>query len=133
MTQISDNQGQQAGVPAQGQNSVPQQPMPPQFVAPPAPNGMPGYWQWHPNTSAPVFVVQQPQAPSGVTSGTAIFALLMSLLWLGGIGSVLGLIFGIIGARECDRTGQAGHGVATAAALLGFFGLLFSPVLYASF
>jgi hypothetical protein len=52
----------------------------------------------------------------------------MSLLWLFGVGSLLGLILGISSAKECDRTGEAGHGLATAAAILGFFGLLVAVI-----
>ena len=76
----------------------------------------------------PYFVPVQPPAPPRTTNGTAIFALIVSLLWIGGIGSIIGLIFGIVGAKECDRTGQPGHGLATAAAILGFFGIILALV-----
>lgn len=63
------------------------------------------------------------------TNGAVIFALIMSLLWLGGIGSVLGLVFGVAGARQCDRTGESGHAVGVIAAVLGLLGA-FAGMLY---
>lgn len=145
MTQIDDNRGQQfttAQEPPrwsppgyQGPPSGPwQQPMQHQqfIAAPPAPYlGAQGHWQWQPTAPGPMFI-QQP-AVARPTNGTAIFAFVMSLMWIFGIGSILGLIFGIVAARECNRTGEPGNGLATAAAILGFLGLLFSPALFSSF
>lgn len=153
MTQISDNE-QASTTPApeaQGQPSTGPTPpwTPPHGQAPQwnpyqgqAPYGQPQYWPpqppagWqqgpYPYPVAQPYFVPVPQPVSRPTSGTAIFALIMSLLWLGGIGSILGLILGITSAKECDRTGEPGHGIATAAAILGFFGLLLMFVAIAS-
>ena len=152
MTQISDNEQASGTFGAQSQGQAPHGAVPPwtppQGQAPQwgrpqgqAPYGQPQYWGpqppagWQQPNGAPyAYPVMQPyfvpvqQPTARPTSGTAIFALIMSLLWLGGIGSLLGLILGISSAKECDRTGEGGHGLATAAAILGGFGLLFTLI-----
>lgn len=127
MTQVSDDQAngnQQSGAPVGPQQGwqpssgrVPAMP-PPNWQKPQQPAGMMPYPYPGPPYPYPV-----PQARPQ-TNGTSVFAFIMALLWLGGIGSILGLIFGIVGAKECERTGEAGSGLATAAAVLGLLGTI---------
>ena len=55
------------------------------------------------------------------TNGKAIAALVTALagLMLCGLPSIAGLILGIMGMRECRRTGQDGYGIALAGTIIG--------------
>lgn len=60
------------------------------------------------------------------TSGLAIAALVLGLLWVGGIGSILALVFGVIAIGQIKRSeGQiTGRGMALAGAILGGLGVV---------
>jgi hypothetical protein len=58
------------------------------------------------------------------TNGTAIASLVLSLVWLYGIGSVLAIFFAHKAKKEIARTGQGGTGLATAGNIVGWLGLL---------
>jgi len=102
----------------------------------------PGWWQasdgrWYPPSSLPQVV--QPPAPAygyappvRKTNGLAIASLVLSLLWLAGLGSVLGVIFGISSRRSIKRSqGQeAGGGLAIAGLVVGILGVLGSVLFY---
>jgi hypothetical protein len=70
----------------------------------------------------PVAVPVQPRT----TNGSAIFAFIMALLWIGGLGSLLGLLVGIAARKEIAAKGQAGDGLAIAASIIGGLGLFFT-------
>jgi hypothetical protein len=55
------------------------------------------------------------------TNSFAIASLACSILlsWLFGVGGVLGLVFGIIGLKQCSRLGQRGRGLAVAGIIIG--------------
>lgn len=72
----------------------------------------------------PVERIVYVERPRRKVNGTAIFALIMSWMWLIGIGSLLGLIFGIISVRECQRRDEAGEVVGHLAWISGLVGLL---------
>ncbi|WP_221632395.1 DUF4190 domain-containing protein [Oryzihumus leptocrescens] len=57
-------------------------------------------------------------------SGQAITAFILSLLWLGGIGSIVGLFLSISAMRETRDGRRAGQGLAVAALILSVLGLL---------
>lgn len=59
-------------------------------------------------------------------NGLAIAALVLSLLWLAWVGSVLGVIFGLVahGQIKRSRGGERGDGLAIAGATVGGLGLL---------
>jgi Domain of unknown function (DUF4190) len=71
---------------------------------------------------------QQPYPPGGAqsTNGLAIASLVLSIVWLGGLGSVLAVIFGIVARRQIRASGgrQGGDGVALAGLLIGIVGVL---------
>lgn len=58
------------------------------------------------------------------TSGYAIASLVVGVLWIAGLGSILAIVFGILGRRECDRGEATGRGMATAGLVIGVLGLL---------
>ena len=45
----------------------------------------------------------------------AITSLVLSLLWIVGLGSLIGIVFGFVALRQISRTGQRGHGLAVRA------------------
>jgi hypothetical protein len=68
----------------------------------------------------------QPYAPSRKqgTNGMAVASLVLSLVWIWGLGSLLAVIFGVIGRRQTRETGQGGSGLATAGLIIGIVGLV---------
>ncbi len=54
----------------------------------------------------------------------AITGFILSLLWLGGLGSLAGLCLGAIAMRRTRQRNQAGRGLAIAALILGIVGVL---------
>jgi hypothetical protein len=118
----------------------------------------PGWWQasdgrWYPPHQHPGYVPPPPPpsapprtpspyawapwlAPAAlpVTSALAIASLVLSILWLGGLGSLLAVIFGIV-ARSQIGTSQGrkrGAGLATVGLTIGLIGLAGAAGLYAS-
>jgi hypothetical protein len=87
---------------------------------PPYPGGPPaGYpqagWQGAPGWVAPA-----------ATSGLAVASLVLAILWLGGFGSVLGVIFGIVALSQIGKSQgrKEGKGVAIAGIAVGGLGVL---------
>jgi hypothetical protein len=67
-----------------------------------------------------------PTEQAGKTNRTAIWALVLSVLTLGGIGSLLGIVLGAKARRRAMESGQGRIGVATAAIIIGAVTLLAS-------
>jgi Domain of unknown function (DUF4190) len=67
----------------------------------------------------------RPAAPFPETSGAAIVSVLLGVLWFGGIGSVLALVFGYRARRQIKNSAgsQKGSGLATAGIILGWIGI----------
>lgn len=87
----------------------------------------PGWWQasdgrWY------------PPSPVRKTNGLAVASFVLSLLWIGGLGSLLSVIFGISSRRSIKRSqGQeTGKGFATAGLIIGILGILGSLVVYSA-
>jgi hypothetical protein len=55
----------------------------------------------------------------------AIASLVLGILWLWGLGSLLALIFGMVGRNQIDASAghQGGRGLAVAGIVLGIIGL----------
>lgn len=96
---------------------------------------------WSPPAgSPPQYVGPVPYAPGYYptgptpwsTNGMAVASLVLAILWLGGIGSVLGVIFGHVARRQIKRRPQRGAGVGLAGLIIGYVGVVASVVLYAS-
>jgi hypothetical protein len=67
------------------------------------------------------------------TSGLAIASLVLSILWIGGLGSLLAVIFGAIALSKINRSGGwvRGRGLAGAGLTIGVVGLLGTVALVA--
>jgi uncharacterized protein DUF4190 len=65
------------------------------------------------------------------TNGLAVTSFVLSLLWFGGLGSILAIIFGVIGRKQVKESGQGGGGLATAGLVIGIVGVVGAVVLWA--
>lgn len=70
----------------------------------------------------------QPQPPYVYAAkppydGLAITSFILSLLWIGWLGSILAVIFGHIALHNIRRTQASGRGLAIAGLILGYAGL----------
>ena len=70
--------------------------------------------------------------PQKRTSGYAVASLVLSVLWIGGIGAVLAVPFAARARRDIRRSGGelAGAGMATAGLVIGIVGLVGAVVLW---
>ena len=64
-------------------------------------------------------------------SGSAITAFILGVLWLGGIGSIVGLFLSISAMRETRAGLKSGQGLAVAALIVSILGLLSAVVFLA--
>jgi Tfp pilus assembly protein PilE len=81
-----------------------------------------------PGYAAPTYGTQvYAPAPSG-TDALAITSLVTSLLWLGGAGSVAGIITGHMSRSKARREGREPSGMALAGLILGYIGATFIVV-----
>jgi len=75
-----------------------------------------------------------PGAPSAVpvTSGLAIAALVLSLLWLGGLGSLVAVVLAGVAMADirASRGRRQGRGLATAGLVIGVVGVLTTAALF---
>jgi hypothetical protein len=88
----------------------PQQPQQPYGGYPPSQPGYPPYPGY--GYGYPPYPVQAPM------SGLAIASFVLSLVWLGGLGSILALLFGLVALRQIKQTGQRGRGFAIAGVVI---------------
>lgn len=60
------------------------------------------------------------------TNGLAVASLVLGILWLGGVGALLALIFGYISKGQIDRSSgrQSGRGMAITGIVLGWVGIV---------
>ena len=109
--------------------STSEQPTPP----PPA-----GHPPLQPNYPPPTVVyAYPPPAPAAApaararTNGLGIAALVLSILWIWGLGSLLAVIFGFVAMGQIDRSNgtQNGRGLALAGAIVGMVGLVGAAIL----
>lgn len=77
--------------------------------------------------------VRPPASGYPTTNGTAIMALVATLIPVPVVGGVLGVVLGIFGLREIRRYGQTGPAIAVAAIVLGAMELILVIVLLLSF
>jgi hypothetical protein len=91
--------------------------------APPPGNAPPGYGVPPPGYGPPSYGAYQPQRR---TSGLAIASLVLSILWLAGLGSLLAVIFGLSARKSIRRShGQvSGGGMALAGLIIGIVGVI---------
>ena len=67
-----------------------------------------------------------PSAPPATqrTSKMAIWSLVLSIINLGGLGSVAGIALGLAARSKIARTGERGHGLAIAGIIIGVVTLI---------
>lgn len=75
-------------------------------------------------------LAQEPHLTVRPFSGRAVAAFVLSLLWLGGLGSLAAIFLAAEALRRIRRFGQAGQGLAVTALILGILGFL-SAALFA--
>lgn len=70
-------------------------------------------------------IYQPVYAPAPKPNGLAIASLVLGILWIYWIGSILALIFGMVGKSQIDNSGgaQSGRGMAIAGIVLGWVGV----------
>jgi Domain of unknown function (DUF4190) len=102
----------------------------------------PGWWmasdgKWYPPSAPPV--ATRPPVPvygyaslAQSTNGLAVASFVLSLLWIGGLGSLLAVIFAISARRSIMRSGgrEGGDGLAIAGLVIGILGILGSVWFY---
>lgn len=122
-----------------------------------ATSGGPGWWQasdgkWYPPEQHPTNLPPSPPGatppapvyPGGVyattprpqeTSGLAIASLVLSILWLGGLGALLAVIFAVQARKQIRQSGGAvgGNGLATAGLVIGIVGLVGAALFFLIF
>jgi hypothetical protein len=99
----------------------------PSYGAPPAPYGTP------PQDYVPPAPYSPGRYPAPwTTNGLSVAGLILSILWIGGIGSLLGVIFGHVSRSQIKRRPQRGGGLSLAALIIGYAGLIGSAVFWAN-
>lgn len=68
-------------------------------------------------------------APPASADGLAIGALVTSILWLGGLGSVAGVVMGHVSRNKARSAGREPSGVSLAALVVGYLGLALALLL----
>jgi hypothetical protein len=56
----------------------------------------------------------------------AIWSLILSIVWLGGLGSLAAIVLGAAARRRITATGERGAGLAAAGIIIGVLTLLFA-------
>jgi hypothetical protein len=80
---------------------------------------------WTPGQPTPPGWSPHQMMPTPIrTSGAAIAALVLSLLWICGFGSLAAIILGIVGLRATKAGAMKGRGMAIAGLVIGVLGLL---------
>ncbi len=85
----------------------------------------------HATPPVPQQVVYVQQASAG-TSGLAVASLVLGILWLGGFGSLLAVIFGAVGLKQTKDGVKGGRGLAVAGLVLGIIGVVGAIFMYAA-
>jgi hypothetical protein len=62
----------------------------------------------------------------------SIASLVLGLLWLYGLGSILAIVFGVLGRRQASERGESGEGTAIAGIILGGVGLIIMVIIVAN-
>ena len=83
-----------------------------------------------PAPSPPVFVRRRAR-----TNALAVASLVLSVFWMGGIGSIAGIILGHTALRQINESGgtQSGRSLAIAGLLLGYFWIGIVVLIVAAF
>lgn len=80
-----------------------------------------------PQSTTPTRPSSAPPATPRI-SRRAIWSLVLSIVWLGGVGSAAGIMLGISARRRIAGTGERGSGLAIAGIVVGVITLIFAVV-----
>lgn len=100
----------------------------------PQPDGSQRYWDgttWTAHSAAPVATAPtnfRPDVPLPF-SGRAIAAFVISLFWVGGIGSIVAIGLATGAMQDVRQGTRSGHGLAVAALVLSILGIVLSVVI----
>jgi hypothetical protein len=127
--------------PASGDAPLSEVPAPastPAYAAPAPGYTAPGYAAPPPGNGPPVapppggyaYPGYQPGLPSAKYSGLAIASLVLSIIWLGGLGAILAVIFAIIALRRiaASQGRVKGRGLSIAGLIIGIIGIIGAAV-----
>jgi len=101
----------------------------------------PGWWlasdgRWYPPSTAPPYAGDPYQGTAysqlpPKTNALAVISLVLSIIWVAGLGAVLAVIFGFVARSQISKSNgrQKGLGVATAGIVVGFVGVAGAIVL----
>jgi hypothetical protein len=94
----------------------------------------PRYWDgvaWDPGASAPPGAAYAVEPQS--TNGFAIASLVSGILWIGGLGSLLALVFGRIAKTQIAESNakEGGGRMASAGVILGWIGIALTIIAFA--
>ena len=78
----------------------------------------------HPSGGEPAMTTTDKRAAPAVHDGYAIASLVLSLVWLGGVASLLGVIFGAMSEHEAKRQMRRTSGLAIAGQVIGVLGAM---------
>lgn len=111
--------GAPAGDQATPASDTTQTPQQPEWSQAPAGASAP---QWGQPSQAPSYA----PSSSGPTNGMAIAALVLAIVWLGGLGSVAAVILGLLAIRQINAANgaQGGKGLAIAGTVIGGIGIV---------
>jgi Domain of unknown function (DUF4190) len=84
-----------------------------------------------PETATRAGATYAPPAAPQRTSKMAIWSLILSIVWLGGLGSLAGIALGVSARRRIAATGERGAGLAIAGIVIGVLTLIFAIVYWA--
>jgi hypothetical protein len=95
----------------------------PGYAAPPPVAPTPGGYAYPPSG-------YQPGLPSAKYSGLAIASLVLSIIWIGGLGAILAVIFAIIALRQiaASQGRVKGRGLSIAGLIIGIIGIIGAAV-----
>jgi len=65
------------------------------------------------------------------TNRAAIWSLILSIVWIGGLGSLAAILLGVSARRRIATTGERGAGLATAGIIIGVVTLIFAIAYWA--
>lgn len=84
-------------------------------------------------------MTQQPYYPAPYapqvrqpTSGLAVTGFVLTLLWFGGFGTLLGLLLSFIALSEIKRTGKNGRGLAVAGIVIGLLSIVPTVIMWSA-
>ena len=86
---------------------------------------------FRPETATRAGATHAPPPVSQRTNRMAIWSLILSIVWLGGLGSLAGIALGALARRRIAATGERGAGLAAAGIVIGVVTLIIAIAYWA--